>query len=194
MGRLGRIVRYVTTTSLALFVAGSISLGLSGDIPRARAALGFQPPNAGLAALPTKGHRPVYLAPNVRAELQAAWEDTNPRQPERAYCLEAITIATNRGDSAYLVIAASQQVPTRDSPVAIWFDCGSKPALHTHPPTTCTFSPATLLWSCVNGGPAGQIFYPSMADQMSVINRATPFGIIQWAQDRFTVFYHPNRT
>lgn len=146
-----------------------------------------------VAAIPKPDEPPVYFHPRVRTQLQRAWDSTDASQPERAYCLEAVRIRTNRGDSAWMVLDASKQIPTSDSPESVNFGCGSKPSLHTHPPTTCSWLAGLQMWSCVLGGRMAFIHYASLTDLRSVAMSQAPFGIIQWDANRFTVYYDPER-
>lgn len=138
-------------------------------------------------------HRKVLIHPAVRAQLAAEWDSTNAQQWERGYCLAVATVAIP-GDSAYLVVDATEAVPVDAGPAHVDFDCGARPTLHVHTPTTCPTmwtpdGPRYAYDACELGGPGKDVTWPSPGDLRNVVRRGHPFGVIQSGPQTFTVYY-----
>ena len=133
----------------------------------------------------------VYLNPDVRAQLNAAWDSTNAKQHERGYCLQARKGLMPSGDSAWVVVRATRVVPKFDTPSSVDVWCRNMPILHVHPPTTCLWMPLLghLYNTCVIGGEYAYQAWPSSPDSTLIAKYRPPFSIVQFDYDGFVVYY-----
>lgn len=140
----------------------------------------------------TSHEEAVYLLPEVRAQLKAAWDTVHAAQPERAYCLVTERALRPDGSPVEVVTRALRAVAWDDDAYQVNFDCGKgKTWLHTHPPATCTpGADRRPIWAtCHLGGPDAYDCAPSETDQTEVELAHVPFGIIQCDEEAFTVVY-----
>jgi hypothetical protein len=132
-----------------------------------------------------------------RLQLAMAWDEANPRQVERAFCVV---------DWSYGVYHVSRTEPIQDdtvfrvfglkvadvstaTPVSAEFDCPEGvPELHIHTPTTCMGDDAS---TCRMGGLNAYSCQPSRGDYEKLVARHDPFGVIQCDKRAFR-FYYPS--
>jgi hypothetical protein len=131
-----------------------------------------------------------------RQQLADSWNEINPRQNERAFCVV---------DWSYGVYHVSRSAPVQDdtifrvfrlqaaevvtaTPVSADFDCPEGiPELHVHTPTTCMGDDAA---TCRLGGLNAFSCQPSRGDYEKLVRRHDPFGVIQCDKRAFR-FYYP---
>jgi hypothetical protein len=131
-----------------------------------------------------------------RKQLIEAWDDVNPRQVERAYCVV---------DWSYGVYHVSKTPPIQDdtvfrvfgikpiqaqnaTPISADFECPEgSPELHIHTPTTCMGEDVA---TCKLGGLNAYSCQPSRDDYEKLVRRHDVFGVIQCDRRSFR-FYYP---
>lgn len=130
----------------------------------------------------------------VQKQLAKDWDDTNPNQLERAYCvsLYAVYRSPYVADSEYpgfnilvrviRVTRAKIHGATVDGIEDI--DCPpGTPELHVHTPATCYDD------GCRIGGSQAYDTDPSREDLVRLRSRNLPFGIIQLDRHTFRFYY-----
>lgn len=133
----------------------------------------------------------------ARTILAKAWNDTDAKQNERAYCANKGQwyVSAHWSDSTETVkdtlirVMFVEEVLTADADnTSISFDCApGSIELHVHPPTSCAGNNQN--W-CQLGGIGAYQCQPSRKDLEKLIKRGDPFAIIQC--DRWTYrFYYP---
>lgn len=134
------------------------------------------------------------ISETVRDSLAKAWDEKNPEQNERAYCVSyTISMEMDRRihynlDS--LVVPDSTQYPT---PMSIHFWCKKGTVtLHIHTPTTCEQDEfgGVRLNTCMMGGPLAWICGPSSGDFRFLEVRNQRIGFIQCDKHAIVPFFN----
>lgn len=135
-----------------------------------------------------------YVLDSARAQLERAWDDTNPNQVERAYCVTRYTlVADTTRHMRYALV--SKVAPAPDSaatPVAMHVTCPpGEPYIHVHTPTTCaeTAQGTAVPGTCMMGGMAAWECEPSRVDWDAITSDARPFSVIQCARHVFVFWW-----
>lgn len=162
--------------SIALLASTAIAFALAGyATPRASAA----------QAVPQ-----LFFVDSVRTRLAADWNDNDPTQHERAYCLTwQITPAGTRFQGI-LVTGITRAAERQSNQEQVAYSCPRSDltaALHTHGPNTCDVTPFGL--TCQNGGIEANLCSPSGIDVFSLERNNQPFGVIQCARDALVPFW-----
>ncbi len=128
----------------------------------------------------------------ARAQLMAAWNDNDPNQNERGYCVSEYSVARSHPDSSgnYEILVRVWKIKKAavDSASHDWimFECPvGYPMLHVHPPATCYAN------SCTLGGIEAYDTDPSRDDLQTLVSRGDGFAVIQMAREGFR-FYYPD--
>jgi hypothetical protein len=131
-----------------------------------------------------------------RQQLVAAWDDINPRQVERAYCVvdwsygvyHVSKTAPIQDDTVFRVFAVKPVDVQNATPISADFECPSgSPELHIHTPTTCM---GDDIGTCKLGGLNAYSCQPSRDDYEKLVRRHDAFGVIQCDRRSFR-FYYP---
>src|SRR5579872_5967159 len=131
-----------------------------------------------------------------RQQLVEAWNDVNPRQVERAYCVVDWSYGVYhvsrtppiQDDTVFRVFAIKPVDVQSATPISADFECPEgSPELHIHTPTTCMGDDAT---TCKMGGLNAYSCQPSRDDYEKLVRRHDPFGVIQCDKRSFR-FYYP---
>jgi hypothetical protein len=131
-----------------------------------------------------------------RQQLIASWDEMNPRQLERAYCVVDFSYGVYhvsktppiQDDTVFRVFAIKNVDVTNATPISADFECPEgSPELHIHTPTTCMGDDAT---TCKLGGLNAYSCQPSRDDYEKLARRHDPFGVIQCDKRSFR-FYYP---
>ena len=131
-----------------------------------------------------------------RKELVAAWDDMNPKQVERAYCVVDWSYGVYhvsktppiQDDTVFRVFAIKNVDVTSATPISADFECPSgSPELHVHTPTTCM---GDDIETCKLGGLNAYSCQPSRDDYEKLVRRRDAFGVIQCDKRSFR-FYYP---
>jgi hypothetical protein len=131
-----------------------------------------------------------------RKELVAAWDDMNPKQVERAYCVVDWSYGVYhvsktppiQDDTVFRVFAIKNVDVTNATPISADFECPSgSPELHVHTPTTCMGDDKE---TCKLGGLNAYSCQPSRDDYEKLARRRDAFGVIQCDKRSFR-FYYP---
>jgi hypothetical protein len=131
-----------------------------------------------------------------RKELVAAWDDMNPKQVERAYCVVDWSYGVYhvsktppiQDDTVFRVFAIKNVDVTNATPISADFECPSgSPELHIHTPTTCMGDDKE---TCKLGGLNAYSCQPSRDDYEKLARRRDAFGVIQCDKRSFR-FYYP---
>jgi hypothetical protein len=132
-----------------------------------------------------------------RKQLAESWDDVNPRQVERAYCVVDWSYGVyhvSRGtpaqdDTIFRVFAIKDADVQNQTPVSADFQCpGGIPELHVHTPTTCMGDDVE---TCKLGGLNAYSCQPSRGDYEKLVERGDEFGVIQCDKRSFR-FYYPS--
>lgn len=132
-----------------------------------------------------------------RQQLVEAWNDANPRQVERAYCVvdwsygvyHVSKTAPIQDDTVFRVFAIKNADVTNATPISADFECpDGSPELHVHTPTTCMGDDAE---TCKLGGLNAYSCQPSRDDYEKLVRRRDVFGVIQCDRRSFR-FYYPS--
>jgi hypothetical protein len=131
-----------------------------------------------------------------RDQLVEAWNDINPRQVERAYCVVDWSYGVYhvsrtpplQDDTVFRVFAIKPVDVANATPISADFECpDGSPELHIHTPTTCMGDdPET----CKLGGLNAFSCQPSRDDYEKLVRRRDAFGVIQCDKRSFR-FYYP---
>jgi hypothetical protein len=131
-----------------------------------------------------------------RQQLVATWDDVNPRQVERAYCVVDWSYGVYhvsrtppiQDDTVFRVFAIKPVDVANATPISADFECPSgSPELHIHTPTTCMGDDAE---TCKLGGLNAYSCQPSRDDYEKLVRRRDAFGVIQCDKRSFR-FYYP---
>jgi hypothetical protein len=136
-------------------------------------------------------HRVVSVTGNAAAKLIANWDDTDPTQVERGYCVTSFT-ALYVEDSVntleikdirpgdVLVVKGVRQ----ETPKSLVFYCpDGAMSIHTHPPTTC--KNWDNLSTCYIGGPWAHICFPSPDDMRTA---GTDYAMLQCDKHKLVLY------
>jgi hypothetical protein len=132
-----------------------------------------------------------------RQQLALAWDDLNPRQVERAFCVVDYSFGVYhvsrsepvQDDTVFRVFRLQPAAVSEATPVSAEFDCpDGVPELHIHTPTTCMGDDAS---TCRMGGLNAYSCQPSRGDYEKLVHRHDPFGVIQCDKRAFR-FYYPS--
>lgn len=131
-----------------------------------------------------------------RKQLVESWDDMNPKQLERAYCVVDWSYGVYhvsktpplQDDTVFRVFAIKNINVTNATPISADFECPEgSPELHVHTPTTCMGDDAT---TCKLGGLNAYSCQPSRDDYEKLMRRHDAFGVIQCDKRSFR-FYYP---
>lgn len=131
-----------------------------------------------------------------RQQLVEAWNDVNPRQVERAYCVVDWSYGVYhvsrtppiQDDTVFRVFAVKPVEVQNATPISADFECPEgSPELHIHTPTTCMGDDAE---TCKLGGLNAFSCQPSRDDYEKLVRRRDAFGVIQCDKRSFR-FYYP---
>jgi hypothetical protein len=131
-----------------------------------------------------------------RKQLVEAWDDVNPRQLERAYCVVDWSYGVYhvsktppiQDDTVFRVFAIKPVTVQNATPISADFECPEgSPELHIHTPTTCMGDDVT---TCKLGGLNAYSCQPSRDDYEKLVRRRDVFGVIQCDRRSFR-FYYP---
>ena len=130
---------------------------------------------------------------SARATLERAWDETNPMQPERGYCvtkykeMQGPAEGGIPGFNVWIEVTEVAPAPPgfSDQRHASIVCPSGQPTLHTHPPATCDLGQQ----HCVIGGPGAYECAPSRQDLMTLISLGDDWGIIQCDRHAFRFFY-----
>jgi hypothetical protein len=131
-----------------------------------------------------------------RKQLVEAWDEVNPRQVERAYCVVDWSYGVYhvsktppiQDDTVFRVFAIKSVDVTNATPISADFECpDGSPELHVHTPTTCMGDDAE---TCKLGGLNAYSCQPSRDDYEKLARRHDVFGVIQCDKRSFR-FYFP---
>jgi len=131
-----------------------------------------------------------------RQQLALAWDEANPRQVERAFCVvdwsygvyHVSRTAPIQDDTVFRVFRLQAAEVSTATPVSAEFDCPEGvPELHVHTPTTCMGDDAS---TCQVGGLNAFSCQPSRGDYEKLVRRHDAFGVIQCDKRAFR-FYYP---
>jgi hypothetical protein len=118
--------------------------------------------------------RAVFIEPEAMRVLATNWDDTDPKQTERAYC-GAVTVDTIQHFQIeyHLQSVHTPPVIRYPTPSSVYFECDSGLIkIHTHPPTTCKHG--TLMFphssECAIGGDEAWECQPSYQDEVNLIH------------------------
>lgn len=134
----------------------------------------------------------------AREKLVKAWDERNPQQLERAYCVTHWTVAQGAVPwvKVYLVEdVAEPDTVTRASPMGITFKCPTGlPNIHIHPPVTCSREEADGVVdasSCRLGGNGAYMCSASPQDLVAWLlgSVLAPFNVIQCDRNAFLFQY-----
>lgn len=145
-------------------------------------------------------HKQGVVMPPAHSVLANAWDDTNPMQSERMYCVVDYSVGVSRGvlyadearhtDSALYVDSTFRVwrvVPAQmDSAGFDWAvgDCPpGQPLIHTHPPASCYAN------GCLIGGEDAWQSDPSVVDWGEFRHSPVPFDVVQVDRHVFRFFY-----
>jgi hypothetical protein len=145
-------------------------------------------------ALPLHGQQVLFtvdVADAVRDSLARAWNDTDPRQYERGYCVTYLFGMDIQRQPHYDItgfVAPDTLGPA--TPMSVWFRCpkGSL-RLHVHTPTTCDQSrDSVYLGTCRLGGPLAYVCAPSLGDLISLTQSGKRLELLQCDRHAIIVF------
>ncbi|HZS57795.1 MAG TPA: hypothetical protein VFA43_00900 [Gemmatimonadaceae bacterium] len=131
-----------------------------------------------------------------RKQLVESWDEVNPKQLERAYCVVDWSYGVYhvsktpplQDDTVFRVFAIKNVDVTNATPISADFECPEgSPELHIHTPTTCMGDDVT---TCKMGGLNAYSCQPSRDDYEKLVRRHDPFGVIQCDKRSFR-FYYP---
>jgi hypothetical protein len=131
-----------------------------------------------------------------RQQLMEAWNDMNPRQVERAYCVVDWSYGVYhvsktppiQDDTVFRVFAIKPVAVQNATPISADFECPEgSPELHIHTPTTCMGDDVE---TCKMGGLNAYSCQPSRDDYEKLVRRRDVFGVIQCDKRSFR-FYYP---
>jgi hypothetical protein len=131
-----------------------------------------------------------------RQQLVEAWNDVNPRQLERAYCVVDWSYGVYhvsktppiQDDTVFRVFAIKPVDVSNATPISADFECpDGSPELHVHTPTTCMGDDVE---TCKIGGLNAYSCQPSRDDYEKLVRRRDVFGVIQCDRRSFR-FYYP---
>jgi hypothetical protein len=131
-----------------------------------------------------------------RKQLVESWDELNPRQVERAYCVVDWSYGVYhvsktpplQDDTVFRVFAIKNVDVTNATPISADFECPEgSPELHIHTPTTCMGDDVE---TCKLGGLNAYSCQPSRDDYEKLVRRHDPFGVIQCDKRSFR-FYYP---
>jgi hypothetical protein len=154
----------------------------------------------GLLTTPLAAHaqavRLGVVMDEPRQQLAVTWDDANPRQVERAFCVidwsfgvYHVSREPVQDDTVFRVFRIQSAEVTNATPVSAEFDCpDGVPELHVHTPTTCMGEDAS---TCRMGGLNAYSCQPSRGDYEKLVQRHDPFGVIQCDKRAFR-FYYPS--
>jgi hypothetical protein len=153
-----------------------------------------------LASVPRPGSaqavRLGVVMDGPRQQLSQAWDELNPRQVERAFCVvdwsfgvyHISRTAPIQDDTVFRVFRLTAAEVSTATPISAEFDCpDGVPELHVHTPTTCMGDDAS---TCQMGGLNAYSCQPSRGDYEKLVRRHEPFGVIQCDKRAFR-FYYP---
>jgi len=132
-----------------------------------------------------------------RQALAATWDDEDPHQLERGYCIVDWSYGVYhvsrkdpvQDDSIFRVFRITPAEVSGATPVSVEFDCpAGVPELHVHTPTTCMGDDNS---TCHLGGLNAYSCQPSRGDYEKLVRRQDPFGVIQCDRRSFR-FYFPS--
>lgn len=146
--------------------------------------------------LSTSGPRVVMpvVEPSVRAALEAAWDEKNPKQTERGYCAAArvFTHVTPVGSAAIVLDSLVKPDSVRHpTPVSIQVYCRLETVpIHVHTPTTCErdSTEAAIVATCEMGGVEAWECMPSESDYGFMFGQHVGVAAIQC--DRHALFFY----
>jgi hypothetical protein len=131
-----------------------------------------------------------------RKQLVESWDDLNPKQLERAYCVvdwsygvyHVSRTAPIQDDTVFRVFAVKSVDVQNATPISADFECPEgSPELHVHTPTTCMGDDVE---TCKVGGLNAYSCQPSRDDYEKLVRRRDAFGVIQCDKRSFR-FYYP---
>jgi hypothetical protein len=135
-----------------------------------------------------------------RKQLVEAWDDANPKQVERAYCVVDWSYGVYhvsktppiQDDTVFRVFAIKNVDVTNATPISADFECPSgSPELHVHTPTTCM---GDDIETCKLGGLNAYSCQPSRDDYEKLVRRRDAFGVIQCDKRSFRFYYSAEYT
>ena len=143
----------------------------------------------GAAPMPVNPiYRQVAIPYGIKLQMAAAWDDTDPRQVERAYCA-TYHVTAEWGITVYHVDSlTAPDLVWLSTPTAVGFHCGPGQAqAHVHTPTTCQSDMMTgvRISTCEVGGAGAYVCEPSPQDRRNLLHRGDPFALL--ICDRFAV-------
>jgi hypothetical protein len=130
-----------------------------------------------------------------RKQLMEAWDDANPRQVERAYCVVDWSYGVHhvsktppiQDDTVFRVFAIKNVDVTNATPISADFECpNGSPELHVHTPTTCM---GDEIETCKVGGLNAYSCQPSRDDYEKLMRRRDAFAVIQCDRRSFRFYY-----
>lgn len=148
-------------------------------------------------ALPAQAVRLGVVMDGPRQQLIEAWNDANPRQVERAYCVVDWSFGVYhvsrtppiQDDTVFRVFAIKPTDVSNATPASADFECPTgSPELHVHTPTTCMGDDVD---TCRLGGLNAYSCQPSRDDYEKLVRRHDTFGVIQCDRRSFR-FYYPS--
>lgn len=140
----------------------------------------------------------ILVEEPARSRMAQEWDEVNPQQVERAYCvMDYRVMYFGKRPKSVVIYAVEPAIVKKDSsgaymqtPVSIVIDCGRRPTIHIHTPTTCE---DTSNWSsCKLGGRQAYFCFPSIVDERALYASRASFGVVQCDQNAF-VGYSPLR-
>lgn len=131
-----------------------------------------------------------------RKQLVETWDDLNPKQVERAYCVVDWSYGVYhvsktpplQDDTVFRVFAIKNVDVSNATPISADFECPQgSPEVHVHTPTTCMGDDVS---TCKMGGLNAYSCQPSRDDYEKLVRRRDAFGVIQCDKRSFR-FYYP---
>lgn len=135
-----------------------------------------------------------FVAGAARGMLMADWDahEFAPQQAERGYCVTRDSIATDWQPAGYhtVYVLEIERATMRDAgPMHSDFDCGGRPAIHTHA-AFCQMSlfgeePST----CTLDVPESYQCQPSAPDLRTLLEHDGAYDVIQCGERQFRFYF-----
>jgi hypothetical protein len=150
----------------------------------------------------------VWIDDHVRQRLAKDWDEVNPKQLERKYCISYTIDVTETGDSSFTVHGIVPAHIDTATPQSVLGHCPSDSALkrfpgmsdyhitdvHIHPPTTCDQfdENGKRYYDCQLGGTEARECYPSTNDWVWLLHSGYRFAFVQCAKEAIVPYFlHP---
>lgn len=133
----------------------------------------------------------VIIESLVRDSLAKIWDDTNPQQVERGYCLAADMDTVSGVPVVYVRHFVPPDSIHAETPYSIAFYCpNGSVGLHVHTPTTCATSVMSINYkTCRMGGADAYECYASWPDVIHLTALGQPVGFIQCSRHAIIIFF-----